>query len=102
MGRESVYIRLVRETGIMNINLGGLIVAVATLLAIAFGHVFVRRMYGWFGKKIWPVSLLAGMFLIASSLLAGETVVSASAAVWGAMFLWAIKEFFEMGERGRE
>jgi len=41
----------------MSLNFDGLLIAVLTLVAIAFGHVFVRNAYRVFGLKVWPVSL---------------------------------------------
>ncbi|HUX06536.1 MAG TPA: DUF4491 family protein [Acidobacteriota bacterium] len=83
----------------MSLNFDGLLIAALTLAAIAFGHVFVRKSFKLFGLKFWPVSLLLGLCLLCASVFVSYAVISGGLAVWGATFLWAVREIFEMEER---
>ena len=80
-------------------NISGVIIASLALLGIGFGHVWVRKMEYYFGKKIWPLSLLIGLLLVALSLRMGSDFYSAVLAVPGAIFIYAVKEFFEQEKR---
>ena len=80
-------------------NLSGLIIAVIAILGIGLGHVWVRKMEYHFGKQIWPLSLAIGLVLVGWSFFVGSNFVSAVLAVPGAIFIYAVKEFFEQEKR---
>ena len=80
----------------------GLIIALLTILIIGVFHPVVIKTEYYFGCKAWPVFLITGLFLIAGSLKAANTVLSAVLAVTGATCLWSIRELFEQRERVRK
>ena len=59
----------------------GLIIALLTILIIGVFHPVVIKTEYYFGCKAWPVFLITGLFLIAGSLQAANTVMSAVLAV---------------------
>ncbi len=80
-------------------NFSGTLIAALAILGIGLGHVWVRRMEYHFGKEIWPVSFGIGAVLVGASFFADSDLLSAILAVPGAIFLYAVKEFFEQEQR---
>lgn len=80
-------------------NLSGTLIAAIAIVGIGLGHVWVRKMEYHFGKQIWPLSLALGLALIGASFLAASDLVSAILAIPGAIFVYAVKEFFEQERR---
>jgi len=80
-------------------NLSGMLVAAIAIIGIGLGHIWVRTMEYRFGKRVWPISMGIGALLVGASLFAPSDVVSALLAIPGAIFLYAVKEFFEQERR---
>ena len=80
-------------------NPTGSMIAIVAIIGIGLGHIWVRTMEYRFGKQVWPVSMGIGAVLVGASLFAQSDVVSALLAIPGAIFLYAVKEFFEQERR---
>ncbi|MGH7859670.1 MAG: DUF4491 family protein [Candidatus Binatia bacterium] len=83
----------------MQPNPSGIVVAAVAIVGIGLGHVWVRKMEYSFGKRIWPLSAAIGLVLLGASLAASSDFVAALLAIPGAIFLYAVKEFFEQERR---
>jgi hypothetical protein len=80
-------------------NLTGSIIATVAIIGIGLGHIWVRTMEYRFGKQVWPISMGIGALLVGASFFAQSDFVSALLAIPGAIFLYAVKEFFEQERR---
>jgi len=80
-------------------NFSGTLIAVVAILGIGLGHVWVRTLEYYAGKRIWPVSLMIGLSLVGASLMVSSDLFSALLAIPGAIFIYAVKEFFEQERR---
>ena len=80
-------------------NWSGVLIATIAIVGIGLGHVWVRTMEYRFGKRIWPLSAALGLALLGGSFAVSSDLWSAVLAVPGAIFLYAIKEFFEQERR---
>jgi hypothetical protein len=80
-------------------NLSGVVIAVMAIVGIGLGHIWVRTMEYHFGRRIWPLSLAIGAVLVGVSLFSASDVFSAMLAIPGAIFIYAVKEFFEQERR---
>jgi len=83
----------------MAMNSSGVLVAMVAILGIGLGHVWVRTLEYHAGKGIWPVSLVIGLALVGVSLTVSSDFLSALLAIPGAIFIYAVKEFFEQERR---
>jgi ABC-type Fe3+-siderophore transport system permease subunit len=81
------------------VNLSGAVLAAIAIVGIGLGHIWVRTMEYHFGKRIWPLSMVIGAALVGASFFAASDFVSALLAIPGAIFLYAVKEFFEQERR---
>lgn len=77
----------------------GILIAAVTFLVIGFFHPIVIKAEYHFSKSCWPVFFVLGVVLIAASLYAGDTKLSAILAVTGACSLWSILELFHQEKR---
>lgn len=77
-------------------NFEGVIIGLAAFITIGVFHPIVIKGEYYFGKKIWPVFLVAGILFIILSIAIKETVFSAIVGVVGFSCLWKyhIKRFF--------
>jgi len=80
-------------------NVTGILIAVVAILGIGLGHVWVRTLEYHAGKGIWPLSLVIGVALVGVSLTVSSDFLSALLAIPGAIFIYAVKEFFEQERR---
>ncbi len=84
------------------INLEGLIIGVTAFIIIGVFHPIVIKSEYYFGKKVWPIFLLAGIVLIAFAITIENIAVSSIISITGFSFLWSIHELFEQEERVRK
>ncbi len=77
----------------------GLLIGLASFLIIGLFHPLVIKGEYYFGVKIWPVFLIAGIALCGASLITGNFVARAILAVAGFSSLWSILEIFEQRKR---
>lgn len=80
-------------------NLTGVVIGVATFLIIGLFHPLVIKGEYWFGVKCWWVFLIMGIVAIAASLAIDNLLWSTLLAVWGASSFWSIGELFEQRKR---
>lgn len=80
-------------------NVSGILIAALAIVGIGLGHIWVRTMEYHFGKGIWPLSFGIGAVLVGASFFVASDLLSALLAVPGAIFLYAVKEFFEQERR---
>jgi hypothetical protein len=73
-------------------NLLGPLLGLASLLIIGFGFFWVVRLEYHGGWTWWPYVVLAGLLLIAGSLLLPSPALSALAGSFGASLLWGSTE----------
>lgn len=80
-------------------NFSGLIIAVATFLAIGLFHPIVIKSEYYLGVKCWWMFLVAGLLFIAASLFVSDQTYSTLLGVVGCSCLWSILEVFEQKKR---
>lgn len=80
----------------------GVIIGLAAFLIIGVFHPLVIKGEFQFGKRIWPVFLVAGVALIAVSLFINNLTVSAIVGITAFTCLWSIRELYEQEERVRK
>lgn len=80
-------------------NYSGIIIGIGTFLIIGILHpVVIKGEYYW-GTKVWPFFLIAGILCILVSLLVNQIIISSLTSVLGFSLLWSIKELFEQKRR---
>jgi hypothetical protein len=75
---------------------------VAAFLIIGVFHPIVIKAEYYFGTKVWPAFLVAGLIIVGGSLLVDNLILSAILGVFGFSCLWSIRELFEQDERVRK
>jgi hypothetical protein len=80
-------------------NFQGIFIGVITFLIIGVFHPIVIKCEYYYGKKIWPAFLVAGILGIILSLIINSLLFSCIAGVFGFSSLWAIHEIIEQEER---
>nr|WP_315019811.1 DUF4491 family protein [uncultured Aminipila sp.] len=77
---------------------GILIGAVAFIMIGILHPVVIKAEYYW-GTKVWPLFMMAGLICIAASLFIESIMISAMLGTFGFSLLWSIRELFEQKER---
>ena len=80
-------------------NFQGLIIGITAFMIIGIFHPIVIKSEYYFGKRVWPIFLLAGLLLIAISVNITNITVSAVTSITGFAMLWSIHEIFEQEKR---
>jgi hypothetical protein len=80
-------------------NFFGALIALATLLIIGMGFVWVIRGERYFGSLWWPYVMGLGIALIALSLFVTNSWASVLLGVVGASLIWGSTEFKEQAVR---
>ena len=83
----------------MEINFGGIIIAVSTFLIIGLCHPLVIKQEYYTGTRYWWVWLIIGMVCISVALFIPGIIASSILGVTGASFLWGIGELFSQKKR---
>ena len=83
-------------------NFTGIIVGLATFLIIGIFHPIVIKAEYYLGTKCWWMFLLAGIILVAVSLLICNLVISTIVGVTAFSSFWSILELFHQKERVRK
>lgn len=81
------------------LNLSGLVIAVASFLAIGLFHPLVIKGEYHFGVRIWPAFALVGIICLIVGCWIEDIVLSAILAIVGVCSLWSIGELFKQRER---
>jgi branched-subunit amino acid transport protein len=80
-------------------NIEGVLIGITAFIIIGVFHPIVIKTEYYFGKKAWPVFLIAGLVFIIFALLISNLVISAIAGITGFTSLWSIHELIEQEER---
>ncbi|MDO4759102.1 MAG: DUF4491 family protein [Rikenellaceae bacterium] len=84
---------------LMQYNLAGVVIGVATFLIIGLFHPLVIKGEYYFGVGCWWVFLLMGILSTVASILVSHIFYSTLLAVWGASSFWSIGELFHQRRR---
>ncbi|WP_312091280.1 DUF4491 family protein [Aminipila sp.] len=77
----------------------GILIGAAAFMMIGTLHpVVIKAEYYW-GTKVWPLFMIAGLICITASLFIGLVVLSAMLGTFGFALLWSIHELFQQKER---
>ncbi|MBQ7690598.1 MAG: DUF4491 family protein [Muribaculaceae bacterium] len=87
---------------VTNFNWTGLAIGLGTFLAIGVFHPIVIKAEYYCGTRCWWLFLLAGVLLLALSVLVDGVVVSSLLGVTAVACLWSILELFQQQERVRK
>lgn len=79
--------------------LHGIILGLTAFFSIGCFHPIVIKCEYYFSYKIWPVFLVAGIFLLVGSIFICDVVISSVIGVIGFSCLWSIVELFEQKKR---
>ncbi len=83
-------------------NFSGILIGLGAFLIIGILHpVVIKAEYYW-GKRCWPLFLVAGLASTTASLFVPVPAVSALCAVLGFSLFWGIGELFEQEDRVRK
>lgn len=85
----------------MNLQWGGPILAITTLITIGFGHVAVRKLNYLYGTKLALIVVGLGLLALLLSLRAVDDLTSAVLGIVGATTLWDAIELYRQEERIR-
>ena len=80
-------------------NWAGVIIGAAAFIIIGAFHPVVIKGEYYFGYKIWPLFLIAGLICGALSLLIEEDIISGILGILACVLLWCIKELKEQTDR---
>ncbi len=83
-------------------NLMGLLIGVATFLIIGFFHPIVVKAEYYFGKKIWFAFFVLGVIGIVGSIMVKNLPMSVLIGVFAFSSFWSIKEVVEQEKRVRK
>lgn len=80
-------------------NFQGIIIGLAAFVIIGIFHPIVIKGEYYFGRRIWPVFLIAGIVFVVLSVAVKNTIFSAIIGVVGFSSFWSIQEIFEQEQR---
>jgi hypothetical protein len=80
-------------------SIDGIIIGAIAFLVIAVFHPLVTYGEYYFGTKLWPVFLCAGIILCAVSLFIENTVFSSALGIIAFSCFWSIFELFNQKKR---
>lgn len=77
----------------------GALIGLMAFIIIGVFHPIVIKSEYYFGTRVWPLFLVAGIAALAASLFVRPVIVSAGLGVLGFTCLWSIHEIIEQAER---
>ena len=83
-------------------NFTGIIIGLATFLAIGLFHPLVIKAEYYLGSRCWWIFLVAGILFGAASLLVENVILSTILGVVAFSSFWSIHELFQQKERVRK
>ena len=83
-------------------NFSGVVIGISAFLIIGIFHPIVIKTEFYFGKKVWPVFLFAGVILIGVSIGITDVTLSSITGIIGFSSLWSIHELIEQEQRVRK
>jgi hypothetical protein len=82
-----------------SMNIQGAVIGLVAFVIIGIFHPIVVKSEYYFGIRVWPLFLIAGISSIIISLFIADTVLSAVVGIFGFSSLWSIRELHEQVER---
>lgn len=80
----------------------GFFIGLSTFVLIGLFHPLVIKGEYYFGSRIWPVFLVAGILLLAASVLVSSVPTACLLGILGFTCLWSIGELKEQEVRVRK
>ena len=80
-------------------NFNGIIIGAISFLIIGIFHPIVIKAEYYWGKKVWPLFLLSGIFFLIVSFFMDIWQFSCVLGLIGFSCLWSIHELFEQERR---
>ena len=80
-------------------DFSGVVIGISAFLIIGIFHPIVIKTEFYFGKKVWPVFLFAGVILIGVSIGITDVTLSSITGIIGFSSLWSIHELIEQEQR---
>ena len=80
-------------------NFFGIVIGLIAFFIIGIFHPIVIKTEYYFGKKVWPVFLVVGIFCLLISIFINDKIISAIIGVLGFSSIWSIHELIEQEER---
>ena len=80
-------------------NFHGVLIGAGTFVMIGIFHPIVIKAEYYFGTKVWPVFLIAGLACVCASLLITHLVASSLLGILGFTCLWSIPELVHQAQR---
>lgn len=80
-------------------NFNGIIIGLATFLIIGLFHPIVIKVEYYFGTKVWWAFLVAGVALLALSMMAKSIILSTILGITAFSSFWSILELIHQRER---
>lgn len=80
-------------------NFNGIIIGLATFLIIGLFHPIVIKVEYYFGTRVWWAFLVAGVALLALSMMAKSIILSTILGVTAFSSFWSILELIHQRER---
>ncbi|WP_238882734.1 DUF4491 family protein [Clostridium sp. YIM B02551] len=80
-------------------NYYGIIIGIGAFFIIGFLHPIVVKSEFYFGKRIWPLFLIAGIICLVGSISIKEVIASVLLGILGFALFWGIMELFEQENR---
>ncbi|MBL4930974.1 DUF4491 family protein [Clostridium paridis] len=80
-------------------NYYGIIIGIGAFFIIGFLHPLVVKSEFYFGKRIWPLFLIAGIICLVGSISIKEVIASVLLGILGFALFWGIMELFEQENR---
>ncbi|MBI3287449.1 MAG: DUF4491 family protein [Chloroflexi bacterium] len=77
----------------------GLFVGAFSVIVIAFGHFWVKKLEYHVGAQVWPGVVAVGAIFILGSLFAPHWMLSVVLGILGFTTLWGAHELVDLGER---
>jgi len=77
----------------------GILIGFCSFLIIGLLHPVIIKGEYYFGTKIWPLFLIAGMLCIGASIYFKDIIVSSLLGVLGFSLFWSIHELSEQKNR---
>lgn len=77
----------------------GVAIGLGAFAIIGLLHPVVIKAEYYFGKRVWPLFLIAGLICVGASVFIPTPWISALVAVLGFSLIWSVRELFEQEER---
>jgi len=80
-------------------SFAGIIIGFGAFFIIGLLHPVVIKGEYYFGTRIWPMFLIAGLACLVTSIIVNNVMISSLMGILGFSLLWSIHELFEQQNR---